>query len=257
MSVLRRIAGPPPFASLAWTNALSPAADAFFTVSLAGSLFFNVSIGAARPRVAAYLLLTLAPFVVLAPLIGPLIDRHGRARPAVLASTCLGRGILCLFVAGDLRTVLLYPEAFGVLVLEKAYSVAKSALVPTLVPDDADLVAANARLARISTIAGLLAGSSAAAVLTLTSATPVLRIGSLAYFGAAILAMQIPAKALVLLPARPLEREPRHVPKIRLASAAMSVLRASIGFLVFLVAFGLKRAGEPTWFFGAVAAVSI
>jgi lysylphosphatidylglycerol synthetase-like protein (DUF2156 family) len=164
---------------------------------------------------------------------------------------------LCLFVAGDLRTVLLYPEAFGVLVLEKAYSVAKSALVPTLVPDDADLVAANARLARISTIAGLLAGSSAAAVLTLTSATPVLRIGSLAYFGAAILAMQIPAKALVLLPARPLEREPRHVPKIRLASAAMSVLRASIGFLVFLVAFGLKRAGEPTWFFGAVAAVSI
>ena len=171
MSVLRRIVGPPPFAHLAWTNALSPAADAFFTVSLAGSLFFNVSVGAARPRVVVYLLLTLAPFVVLAPLVGPLIDRYGRARPAVLASTCLGRGILCLFVAGDLRNVLLYPEAFGVLVLEKAYSVAKSALVPTLVLDDVDLVSANARLARISTIAGLLAGASAAAVLTLSSAT--------------------------------------------------------------------------------------
>jgi hypothetical protein len=30
-----------------------------------------------------------------------------------------------------------------------------------------------------------------------------------------------------------------------------------IGFLVFLVAFGLKRAGAPTWFFGAIAAVSV
>src|SRR3954471_1193182 len=155
MPFVRRILGPPPFARLASAHAFSASADAFFTVSLAGSLFFNVSIGAARPRVIAYLLLTLAPFVVLAPLVGPLIDRFGRARPAVLASTCLGRGILCLFVAGDIRNVLLYPEAFGVLVLEKAYSVARSALVPTLVRDDEDLVAANSRLARISTVAGL------------------------------------------------------------------------------------------------------
>jgi MFS family permease len=256
MSIVRRIVGPPPFDRLVWTNALSPAADAFFTVSLAGSLFFNVSIGAARPRVVAYLLLTLAPFVVLAPLVGPLIDRYGRVRPAVLASTCLGRGILCLFVAGDLRNVLLYPEAFGVLVLEKAYSVAKSAIVPALVPDQLDLVAANARLARISTIAGLLAGASAAVVLALTSATPVLRIGSLAYFGAAILAIRIPSQTRAAPPAS-VEREQRRTPQARAASGAMSVLRASAGFLVFLLAFGLKRAAEPTWLFGAVAAVSI
>jgi MFS family permease len=256
-SIVRRIIGPPPFDRLVWTNTLSPAADAFFTVSLAGSLFFNVSIGAARPRVVAYLLLTLAPFVLLAPLVGPLIDRYGRVRPAVLASTCLGRGILCLFVAGDLRNVLLYPEAFGVLVLEKAYSVAKSATVPALVPDHSDLVAANARLARISTIGGLLGGGAAAAVLSFTSATPVLRIGSLFYFGAAIVAMGIPSKALA--PAAPpsLQAEQRQTRRTRFASAAMSVLRASIGFLVFLVAFELKRAAEPTWLFGAVAAVSI
>src|SRR5205085_964079 len=146
MPVLRRMFGRMfggmPFARLSATHALGTGADAFFTVSLAGSLFFNVSIGAARPRTIGYLALTLAPFVVLAPLIGPLIDRYGYARRAVAASTCLGRGILCLFAAADLHSVLLYPEAFAILVLEKTYTITKSALVPSLVDDDADLVAA-------------------------------------------------------------------------------------------------------------------
>jgi len=88
-----RIFGPIPLRRLAGTHALSTCADAFFAVSLAGSLFFNVSIGAARPRVIGYLFATLVPFVVLAPLVGPLIDRFGRARRLVAASTCLGRGM--------------------------------------------------------------------------------------------------------------------------------------------------------------------
>ena len=110
MPVTRRVFGPAPLARLAVAIPFSTAGDAFFTVSLAGSLFFNVSIGAARPRVIGYLVLTLAPFVLLAPLVGPLVDRFGRARPAVLATTALGRGILCLFVAGDIRNVFLYPR---------------------------------------------------------------------------------------------------------------------------------------------------
>ena len=66
-----------------------------------------------RARVIAYLVATLVPFVVLAPLIGPLIDRFGRARRLVAASTCLGRGILCLLASGDIRNLLLYPEALA------------------------------------------------------------------------------------------------------------------------------------------------
>ncbi|MCU1427195.1 MAG: Major Facilitator Superfamily transporter [Actinomycetia bacterium] len=257
MPPLRRIFGPPPFSRLSAVNALGSAADSFFAISLAGSLFFNVSIGAARPRVIAYLVLTLAPFVVLAPLVSPMIDRFGRARPAVLASTCLVRGILCLFVAGDLRNLLLYPEAFGILVLEKAFSVTKSALVPSLVHNDAELVHANSRLARAATIAGLPAGAIAATVLALSNASAVLRIASLVYFAAAVFAMRIAPGDPRELPPRSLERSELHAPKVRLAAGAMSVLRGSIGFLVFLVVFGLKRAGEPTWFFGIIAAVSI
>jgi Na+/melibiose symporter-like transporter len=85
---------------------------------------------------------------------------------------------------------------------------------------------------------------------------PVLRVGSLAYFGAAITAMRVPAE-IAALPERTLERRQLQSAMVRLAAGAMSMLRTSLGFLVFIVAFGLKRAGEPTWFFGAVAAASI
>lgn len=255
--VYGRVFGPIPLRRLSVTHALSTGADAFFAVSLAGSLFFNVSTNAARPRVVGYLFVTLMPFIVLAPLVGPLIDRFGRARRLVAASTCLGRGILCLFVSGDIRNLLLYPEAFGVLILEKAYAVTKSALVPSLVGRDADLVAANSRLSRISTVAGLIGGSIAVGLLTLVGASSVLRVAALVYFGAAVAALRIPPDDPARLPPAALEREELRTPKIRFAAGAMTVLRGAIGFLVFLVAFELKRTGAPTWDFGVIAAVSI
>jgi hypothetical protein len=253
MTVLERIVGPKPFARLSYTHACSTGADAFFAVSLAGSLFFNVSVGAARPRVIVYLALTLAPFVVLAPLIGPLIDRFGSARHMVAAFTCLVRGILCLFIAADLHTLLLYPEAFGVLVLGKAYAVTKSALVPALVGDNADLVDANSRLSRISTMAGLVGGAIAAGILTLGNATGVLRVASLVYFTGAVLALRIGPNDATPLPPVTVEQQELRAPTVRLSAGAMSVLRVAVGFLTFLVAFALKRSGEPLWFFGAIA----
>ena len=253
MTVLERIVGPKPFARLSYTHVYSTGADAFFAVSLAGSLFFNVSVGAARPRVIVYLALTLAPFLVLAPLVGPLIDRFGSARHLVAAFTCLARGILCLFIAGDLHTLLLYPEAFGVLVFDKAYAVTKSALVPVLVGDNADLVEANARLARISTVAGLVGGVIAVGILALGSASGVLRVASLVYFTGAVCAVRIGPNDAAPLPPAVLEHQELQAPTVRLSAGAMSVLRAAVGFLTFLVAFALKRSGEPLWFFGAVA----
>lgn len=253
MRVWERIVGPPRFARLSYTHACSTGADAFFAVSLAGSLFFNVSVGASRPRVIVYLLLTLAPFLVLAPLIGPFIDRFGSARHFVAAFTCLARGILCLFIAGDLHTVLLYPEAFGVLVFGKAYAVTKSALIPVLVADNADLVEANSRLARISTVAGLVGGAVAAGILSLGDASGVLRVASLVFFTGAVLAVRIGPEEAAPLPPATLEQEELRASTVRVAAGAMSVLRAAVGFLTFLVAFALKRSGEPLWFFGAVA----
>ncbi|MET0727601.1 MAG: MFS transporter, partial [Acidimicrobiales bacterium] len=45
-----------------------------------------------------------------------------------------------------------------------------------------------------------------------------------------------------------------HAPAPMLAAGAMAVLRAGIGFLTFLLAFALREAGEPPWFFGLALA---
>ena len=133
----------------------------------------------------------------------------------------------------------------------------KSALVPRLVADDSDLVAANSRLARIATVASLFSGAIAVGILNAADAVQVLRVASLLYFAATFLAMRIPADTTQPLPEPEVERVELRVPTVRAAAAAMGVLRGATGFLVFLVAFGLKRDAEPLWFFGAVAAASV
>jgi hypothetical protein len=86
-----RLFGNPPLDRLAHPHALIAAADAFFGVSLAGSLFFNVSLDAARPRIVLYLLVTMAPFVVVAPFVGPFVDRLPGGHRMLIAVTCAGR----------------------------------------------------------------------------------------------------------------------------------------------------------------------
>jgi hypothetical protein len=121
-----------PFGRLALTHVLSTAGDTLVTISLAGSLFFSISPNAAQSRVILYLLLTAAPFAVVAPLMGPVIDRsRGARRALVIASTAL-RAVVCILMAGQVKSLLLFPLAFTMLVLSKIYLVTKGALVPVL-----------------------------------------------------------------------------------------------------------------------------
>ena len=64
-----------PFMRLARVHAVGAASDAAIAVTLAGSIFFSISPDDSRGRVALYLALTMAPFAVVAPLLGPAIDR--------------------------------------------------------------------------------------------------------------------------------------------------------------------------------------
>jgi len=116
-----------PFARLAVAHAVGMAGDVFVTVSLAGSLFFDVGVGAARPKVLLYLLLTMAPFAVVAPVLGPFLDRTRGGRRLMVAGAMGGRAVLCMLMANKINSPLLYPLAFGALVLSKGQSVAKSA----------------------------------------------------------------------------------------------------------------------------------
>jgi MFS family permease len=115
-------------------HAVSCAGDTLVTIGLAGTIFFSVPAGEARGRVALYLLVTMVPFALLAPVVGPLLDRFRHGRRYALAATMLGRAFLAWVIADNLLGFGLYPAAFGVLALSRAYGVARSAAVPRLLP---------------------------------------------------------------------------------------------------------------------------
>jgi len=135
-------------------HAASCAGDALVAIGLAGTIFFNVPVGEARIRVALYLLVTMAPFALLAPLVGPVLDRFRHGRRYALATTMLARGFLAYLISDRMDTWVLYPAAFAVLVMSRSYGVARSAAVPRVLPRGMTLVTANARGSLFGTLAG-------------------------------------------------------------------------------------------------------
>ena len=192
-------------------TAASSVGDAFVAVALAGTLFFNASVSQARSQVAIALLVTMAPFAVLAPLIGPLLDRLQQGRRFILAGTLLARGALCWGMAGAVfyhDSVTLLPAAFGVLVLQKAYGVTRSAITPRLLPREITLVTANARTGLASLVASTLGVALAAGLEYITGggsggAAWVLRAGTVLYLAAMALCFRVPEQVDL-----PLEPEP-------------------------------------------------
>src|SRR4051794_26480660 len=145
------------FAAMQELIFVSSAGDALIAVALAGSQFLSVQPGEARNKVAMYLLITMAPFALLAPLVGPTLDRFPHGRRIALGVTLLARGVLAYSLADYINGsgLLLYPLAFGLLMLSRAFSVARSAVVPRVVPPSMTLVKANSRLTLTTVLAGL------------------------------------------------------------------------------------------------------
>ncbi|AXE79346.1 MFS transporter [Streptomyces atratus] len=266
-------------------HAVNGAGDVMITVALASTVFFSVPTDEARGRVALYLAVTMAPFTLLAPVIGPLLDHLPHGRRAAMAGAMLARAVLALTMAGAVATggLELYPAALGVLVCSKAYGVVRSAVVPRLLPPRFSLVKANSRV----TLAGLLATGVAAPIgaglHTIGSAWP-LYGACVIFIGGAVLAFTLPHKVdsskgerkAQLVPPygvtapRP---EPKRNGKARgrekngekrpgLRSVGPSVLnglqantahRALSGFLIFFLAFLLRE--QPLA--GQSAAVSL
>ncbi|MER7674985.1 MFS transporter [Streptomyces sp. NPDC096934] len=143
-------------------HAVNGAGDVMITIALASTVFFSVPTDEARGRVALYLAITMAPFTLLAPVIGPLLDRLPHGRRAAMAGAMLARALLALLLSGAVvsGSLELYPAALGVLVASKAYGVVRSAVVPRLLPPGFSLVKANSRV----TLGGLLATGVAAPV---------------------------------------------------------------------------------------------
>jgi MFS family permease len=193
-------AGRTGLASLIELTAAGGAGDAFVTIALAGTLFFSTSLDQARGRIALTLIITMAPFAILAPVIGPMLDRAQQGRRYLLAGTLMARGLLCWGMVDAVLhndVVELLPAAFGVLVLQKAYAVTRASVTPRLLPKEITLVAANARTGMASLIASTIAGLAAIGIDYVAGggvngAAWVLRIGTLVYIAATALSFRVP-----------------------------------------------------------------
>jgi MFS family permease len=258
---LRPRVGRTAFARLALAHVLSAAGDTLVTMALAGSLFFSISPSAARNRVALYLVLTMAPFAVVAPWLGPLLDRSRGGRRTMVIAASAGRAVVCFLMGRHVHSLLLFPEAFVVLVLSKAQMVTKSALVPATVGTEGELVEANSRLALLAVLAGFVAAIPGAAVLKIgfLGAPWVMRLAGVVFAAGTVAAFRLsrPPDADAPMASLQAEKAELRSATIRLSLTAMAVLRGVVGFLVFLTAFTLRRGHAPSWWFGVVLAASM
>ncbi len=245
-----------PFARLARAHAVTVAGDTLVAIALAGTLFFSIDVGEARGEVFLYLALTMAPFAVVAPLVGPALDRaSGGRRWMVIGSAALRSGI-CLLMIDDVHSFLLFPEAFVLLVLAKSYQVARSALVPAVVHSDEELVEANSKLSLISGVMGFIAAAPGALLLHFGGSEWVLGLATIVFALGAVVSWRIPRIAVAPTPETHAARAELRGAGVLLAASAMGLLRGIVGFLTFLLAFSLRTDGAPSWHFGVVLALS-
>jgi Major Facilitator Superfamily len=256
------------------------------TISLAGSLFFSISPNEAKSKVLFYLLFTLAPFAVISPLLGPLIDRSRGARRAMVVFAAVGQAVICPFMARDVHSLLLFPEAFLVLVFSKLYVVTRGALVPEVsalsVPDasgqQAGYATLNARLTLLGTLAGFAISVPGGIILKLGGAASVLVFCAFVFVAAAVAGYRLPivghhrrgnlanpnaraaeaASATSTVNSTPVDDRPPDVirlqpvahPEVLLGLTAMSIIRGLQGFQIFLLAFGLRRLHVGLYVYG-------
>ena len=245
-----------PFARLARAHAFAAAGDTLVAIALAGTLFFSIDPNEARSKVFLYLALTMAPFAVVAPLVGPALDRSsGGRRWMVIGSSALRAGV-CALMIRDVDSLLLFPEAFALLVVSKSYQVAKSALVPSTVRSDEELVEANSKLSLISGLVGFVAAVPGAVLLHFGGSEWVLALASLVFAVGVVVAWRIPGVQVATRPETEEAREELRGAGVLLAASAMGLLRGIVGFLTFLLAFALRTDGSPAWHFGVVLALS-
>ena len=241
-------------------NAVHSAGDTALALSLAGTIF-SIPTGEARGQVALFLLLTMAPFIVVAPLIGPLLDRFRHGRRWAIGTTLATRAFLCWVLADAVASgsAWLFPAALGALVASRAYNVTRASAVPRLLPDGLSLVSANSRQS-LAAVAGMVVGVAVAGAAGKVGPDWSLRAAFLIYVVGTVLAIKLPARVDSSLGEEDIERTvevpvavPRGGPLRRFRSRVDSLpwqvlfalwcttgTRLLAGFLTFFLAFLMR-----------------
>ena len=269
------------FGRLALVHVVMMAGDTMVTVSLAGSLFFSVSPTEAKSKVLLYLVFTIAPFAVISPLLGPLIDRSVNGRRLLVALSALVRALLCWSMARHLNSLWLFPEAFAIIICSKFYAVTRGALVPEMARTDQlsrhaaglsnsgwpearptqtrGFSGFNAQLTLLGTVSGVIAGSLAAAVLKGLGAASVLGVDTVIFVGATLCALRLKRPPVTSrdqsLGMSQDERDrlalnPLGDREVTWGLGASALMRFAVGFGTFLMAFGLRRTHASLSWYG-------
>ena len=252
--VHRRLVGRGAVVPLAVAHAVSAGGDAFVSVSLAGSLFFNVSPDASRQQVLLYLVITMAPLAVLSPLVGPAVDRFRRSQRFVAASFYAFRALCCLALVSTLLQLAFYPVVLLLLIASKASGVVKQTLVQTLVDDPEEFVATNARMARFASIVAAVGVGAAVAVFSAFGAAWSLRAAAALFVVATVTILRARPRSETHPIPDDVEYAETHLPTVVISSIGMLAIRAAVGFFIFTLAFTLRRDSEPTLVYGVAAA---
>lgn len=224
--------------------------------ALAGSVLFSPTTDGQRDKVLLYLLVSVAPFAVVAPAIGPTVDRIPGGRRMVMQITSVTRALLYVIMAFHVDDLLLYPLVFGALVMQKTYAVSKSALVPSVVRSEEELVEANSKLSLISGVVGALAIAPLAGIGKL-SPSFALVIGAAIFGAATVAARRLPKNVVAAGPAQQEERAELRSAGIVLATGGMAFIRAVVGFLTFHLLFWLRAEYGLAQFGLAAAAATV
>ncbi len=229
------------YGRLAETHGASVAGDALIAVALAGTLFFSVPSTDARQNVALYLLITLAPFAVIGPLLGRVYERVPGSYRAGLVLSSLGRVAAAIGLGFLIDSLWIFPLAFLLLVLSRFHGISRSSVLPVVVRNADELIDANARLARAGVIAAAIVVPIGAGIQAWLGSGPVILGAIVLYVVSAIAAVQLPPVRTTSEPTRSRRRYSLPRP-LRLARFATASVRFLNGYLVLLVAFAFRDA---------------
>jgi hypothetical protein len=231
----------------------SAAGDALVAVALADSVFFSLPVGQARGKVALYLGLTMAPLAVAGPLLIPLLDL-GRYRRLISFGAAAGRAGMAIYAAPRFGSLVLFPSAFALLVLSKVHGITKNGLTMAYAPIGEKLVRVNAWLGRVAAVGATLALAMGLIFLKAGGATAVLYLAAAVYVVCMFLNLRLPHPPRDAIAPYEVAVDRRgRIPRLRPAAVGTAGLRGASGFLLFLLAFALRRSGQPTYWFGVLA----
>lgn len=240
--------------ALTYSTMINYASDAAMAVALANTLFFSAASAESRGKVALYLLITIAPFALIAPVIGPALDRIQRGRRLAMGVASLGQALMCMVMALHFDSWLLYPAALGKMVLSKSFMVLKSSVTPRVVPPDITLSKTNARLTVFGLAAGGVAGLFASGFSWMSGSSGALWFTAVICVAGAVQAVRIPSwveytegEVPASLATMPVRKKRERTPMGRNVVVALwgnGTIRVLTGFLMLFAAFAVKAATE-------------